>query len=792
MSSNTNRVFVFVIMVLIAVSTAWDLIRERLVMVSLDIASTVELERNISVTPKNHSIAIKASFSNSSSSNSTSTVQSSRASKDPFAIVRDGKVIHMAASTQQQTQQRSGVTVENGQPPLLLPDSNATDSNLTTQDSKFQLVEPTTPSSDKSQDTPEQPPIPSNQAAAADTTNHDDVFDPNLLPDDYIFLDPSIPSKEWMHNCAKTLQQDSNILKPFPITIPGYSLGDCITHCNQCTIDNKQNSNSNNRTIAFYYNAFACPNNKQNLTVVDRILKIVGQREGFVKPDPNDIVIHLPLGDGVDTITDSSVGDLLTQGAVESDQPEAKNAKLKTLRSLYDYLEELSQHPDAKLVFVGGGSHNKPELFEKARVYANCLQRGLAKAGRVVELHLDSGDADKDFYFMSYAKKLVLSSADYSRIAGAMALRHGGEIVGNQFDIAEAGLDITPVQQQEVQQEQSTVDEPTEQQPLEQQPQQQPAGQQPVEQQQPAAQNQSSHPANPPISSDAAGPNSEDVFDPKLTLEDYERMKHSPPSKEWLRSCASTLETDDTIVKPFPTLRPDYALGDCIKKCNKCNLGLPGRQRKIFAPNFKRDKNFNLTIAGYYSELACPFNTANYTIVDQVLEIFGQREGFIKPDPNDIIIHLRLGDVVDYTGEDVGTLLIKGGIGNHPGAKKRRVRSVRSVYGYLDDLKNYSDAKVVIVGGSHKPHVFKKSRVYANCLQRGLAKAGRVVELQLDNGDADKDFYFMSYAKRYMLSTGGFSRFIGGMAILHGGQLIGNMLDFEDSLPNWDFIKRQP
>ncbi|CAB9507335.1 expressed unknown protein (Partial), partial [Seminavis robusta] len=567
MSSNTNRVFVFVIMVLIAVSTAWDLIRERLVMVSLDIASTVELERNISVTPKNHSIAIKASFSNSSSSNSTtSTVQSSRASKDPFAIVRDGKVIHMAASTQQQTQQRSGVTVENGQPPSRLPDSNRTDSNLTTQDSEFQLVEPTTPSADKSQDTPEQPPIASNQAAAADTiTNHDDVFDPNLLPDDYIFLDPSIPSKEWMHNCAKTLQQDSNILKPFPITIPSYSLGDCITHCNKCTIDNKQNSNSNNRTIAFYYNAFACPNNKQNLTVVDRILKIVGQREGFVKPDPNDIVIHLPLGDGVDTITDSSVGDLLTQGAVESDQPEAKNAKLKTLRSLYDYLEELSQHPDAKLVFVGGGSHNKPELFEKARVYANCLQRGLAKAGRVVELSLDSGDADKDFYFMSYAKKLMLSSGGgYSSIVGAMALRHGGEIVGNQFDFADAGLDITPVQQ-----EQPSEHQPLEQQPLEQQ------AEEPVHQQQPAAQNQSSHPADSPISLDAASPISEDVFDPKLTLEDYERMTHSPPSKEWLRSCASTLETDETIVKPFPTLRPDYALGDCIKKCNKCNLGLP-------------------------------------------------------------------------------------------------------------------------------------------------------------------------------------------------------------------------
>jgi hypothetical protein len=41
--------------------------------------------------------------------------------------------------------------------------------------------------------------------------------------------------------------------------------------------------------------------------------------------------------------------------------------------------------------------------------------------------------------------------------------------------------------------------------------------------------------------------------------------------------------------------------------------------------------------------------------------------------------------------------------------------------------------------------------------------------------DADQDFFYNSYAKKYMLSTGGYSKIMGKMAVMHGGEIIGNL-----------------
>ena len=277
----------------------------------------------------------------------------------------------------------------------------------------------------------------------------------------------------------------------------------------------------------------------------------------------------------------------------------------------------------------------------------------------------------------------------------------------------------------------------------------------------------------------------DDIFDPTMSLEDYrakaneEPASRPRPSRKWLAECAAHLKNDSTIVKPMPVLRRQYALGDCLIFCNKCNVGLPGG-RFTWHPNFQRMEPgvYNLTIAGYYNELACPNNTEDLNIVDQVLEDFHHRDGFIKPDATDIVIHLRLGDVVDRVNKGVDSFLTKGAIADHPRSRIARMKSLLSVYDYLDVLDAHPDANVKIVGGTHKPIFFSKGRVYANCLQRGLAKAtGRNVELFLDGGDADKDFYYMSYAKKLMISTGGFSRMIGRMARKHGGEVLGERFE---------------
>ena len=117
-------------------------------------------------------------------------------------------------------------------------------------------------------------------------------------------------------------------------------------------------------------------------------------------------------------------------------------------------------------------------------------------------------------------------------------------------------------------------------------------------------------------------------------------------------------------------------------------------------------------------------------------------------------------------------MLTRGGLAAHPAARKQQQKTILSVRDYLDIMKDYPGYKLIIVGGSHKPYFYKKSRVYSNCLQRGLAKAGINVEMQLDNRDADKDFFYMNYAKKYIMSTGGFSRYIGEMVERHGGKVL--------------------
>jgi hypothetical protein len=272
------------------------------------------------------------------------------------------------------------------------------------------------------------------------------------------------------------------------------------------------------------------------------------------------------------------------------------------------------------------------------------------------------------------------------------------------------------------------------------------------------------------------------TFDPNLTAEDYLKMTPTRPTRQWLDDCATTLAKDKSVMRPFPAKIPRYRLGDCIKRCRACYMGIPSQKNTTERQPWRHfPEDYNLTIAGYYNNLAC--NTqdmSNYSLVHNILEThFASRPGFVKPNPNDIVIHLRLGDVVESSRETVTTLLTEGGVGYHPELKKSQLKSTQSVYYYLDQLLAYPNNTIVMVGGSHWRQLFRKSRGYATCLQRGLALAGRKVELNMDGGDADQDFFFNSYAKKYMMSTGGYSRIMGKMAVMHGGEIIGDRLDFD-------------
>ena len=72
-----------------------------------------------------------------------------------------------------------------------------------------------------------------------------------------------------------------------------------------------------------------------------------------------------------------------------------------------------------------------------------------------------------------------------------------------------------------------------------------------------------------------------------------------------------------------------------------------------------------------------------------------------------------------------------------------------------------------------QPQRYFYSRVYSSCLAQAMEQAGYVVTMNLDGGDADADFYYLSHSNYFIASAGGYSRIIGEMVTRLGGTVIG-------------------
>ena len=236
------------------------------------------------------------------------------------------------------------------------------------------------------------------------------------------------------------------------------------------------------------------------------------------------------------------------------------------------------------------------------------------------------------------------------------------------------------------------------------------------------------------------------------------------PNEEWFQQCIDNVTLSYDLMKPFPgsnsTFR-GYRLGDCIKFCQACD------------PHYG-----NQTFVARYSDRACPRDHPEYRwygnvpiVLDMLHELDGV-EGFKKPDTNALIIHLRLGDVIERSDTtNVTTMLTVGGDPHHG----RHYRgAIKSYFEYMDNIQESGSKKVVIVGGSHKPQMYQKSRQYLHCLERALVKSGLEVELRTNTLNPDHDFYYVSHAQQLVVSTGGFSNIIGNVAEAQGGKVFGS------------------
>ena len=244
-------------------------------------------------------------------------------------------------------------------------------------------------------------------------------------------------------------------------------------------------------------------------------------------------------------------------------------------------------------------------------------------------------------------------------------------------------------------------------------------------------------------------------------------------SDAWIEQCVSdhNLEmmkngTEETKSIPLNVskLWEGYRLGDCIKSCSKSVCKWRGGDP-------------DLSLAGGYYHRACKTELhvtgGNFTIVASLFEDYSKiNPGFFDiPDSDALVIHLRLGDVIEKSEADVTTMLARGARPYHPG---NFGTSIKSVHEYLEDIVWLAKTtKVIIVGGAHHKKHNKKSRVYADCLYQGLELAGLDITLQINARLPDQDFYYMSHATKISVSTGGYSRLVGQLATYFGGHIIG-------------------
>jgi hypothetical protein len=246
------------------------------------------------------------------------------------------------------------------------------------------------------------------------------------------------------------------------------------------------------------------------------------------------------------------------------------------------------------------------------------------------------------------------------------------------------------------------------------------------------------------------------------------------PTADWIQQCVTTPRN----LTPFATL-PEwegYRLGDCVKICAGCPI-----ERKPHAKEdlYQSPQLAHVTIAGEYWDRDCArgkqyhMKRGNESLLDEIIDSRLGQPGFYYPDPNAIVIHLRLGDKLEDADADVFEMLQNSA---EPGRGSfRGYHAVKSLYEFLTNVVISGATKVSIHGGSQIPDMYQKSKTYAYCLQEAFVQAGYDSELNMEEGNADYDFVYMVNAKKVITTIGGFSRFIGHMVLRRGGIVYGRV-----------------
>ena len=190
-----------------------------------------------------------------------------------------------------------------------------------------------------------------------------------------------------------------------------------------------------------------------------------------------------------------------------------------------------------------------------------------------------------------------------------------------------------------------------------------------------------------------------------------------------------------------------YRLGDVIYRKATDNLF----NRTLYSIKWKN------TIADQYYK-----KKKKYQDYETLYQIVKNKSKKVKipdgiPDGKTLVIHLRIGDVIE--NEYLGSIddLLEG---------KSDYKGSDGWY-YLKDYKYFENNiekikdkinKIVIVGGYHCANNPIRSKIYLEKLINFMQKKNYIIEQRIDKYSSDEDFIYMSNSSYFLRSGGGYSK----------------------------------
>lgn len=156
----------------------------------------------------------------------------------------------------------------------------------------------------------------------------------------------------------------------------------------------------------------------------------------------------------------------------------------------------------------------------------------------------------------------------------------------------------------------------------------------------------------------------------------------------------------------------------------------------------------------------------NHNDLETLYDIVQKRsKNITKASEDTLIVHLRLGDVLDHLSkENVDDLLNKD-------LNNRYINN----YKYFDKyINNEKIKKIILVAGYHAPGKMEKSEEYIKKLKIFLENKGYQVDSRINKYSADEDFLYMCTSKYFLKSEGLYSQLINEMVKKNSNQTLCN------------------